>query len=142
MAICISPRPLTAKIFGSLGLRDAQRDVGADFLHQPLPDVARGDELAVLPGERAVVDGEFHLDGRRINRDVRQRRARFGVADRFADEHVLETGEADDVARVRLLDFDALHAFEMEDRGDFALGHSARRRGGRWPASPTLTLPS
>ena len=72
-------------------LRDAQRDVRADFLHQPVPDVARGDELAVLAGERAVVDGEFHLDGRRINRDVRQRRARLGIANRFADEHVLET---------------------------------------------------
>ena len=50
-----------------------KRDVGADFLLQPLPDVPRGDELAVLAGERAVVHGEFHLDRRRINRDVGQR---------------------------------------------------------------------
>ena len=56
------------------GLRDAQGDVGADFLHEPVPDMARGDELAVLAGERAVVDGEFHLNRRRINRDVGQRR--------------------------------------------------------------------
>jgi len=27
--------------------------------------VAGSDELAVNPGERAVVDGEFHLDGGR-----------------------------------------------------------------------------
>ena len=58
-----------------VGLLDAQGDVGADFLHQPFPDVAGGDELAVDAGERAVVDGELHLDGRRINRHERQRRA-------------------------------------------------------------------
>jgi hypothetical protein len=33
-------------------LRHAQRDVRADFLHEPVPDVPRGDELAVLAGER------------------------------------------------------------------------------------------
>ncbi len=125
MAICISPRPLTAKTFGSLVCAMRKRDVRADFLHEPVPDVARGDEFAVLSGERAVVDGEFHLDRRRINRDVRQRRARLGIADRFADEHVLKTGEADDVARVRFLNLDALHAFEMVDRGDLALGDFA-----------------
>jgi hypothetical protein len=87
--------------------------------------VARGDELAVLSGERTVVDGEFHLDGRRINRDIRQHRARLGIANRFADEHVFKTGEADDVAGVRFLDLDALHALEMVDRRDFALGDFA-----------------
>src|ERR1039458_9161685 len=108
MAICISPRPSTSKIFGSAvclmrnatfvrisfcsrsqmcravtslpswpasglsftansdlknfrigGLLDAQRDVRADFLLQPLPNVPRSDELAVLAGERAVVHGKF-----------------------------------------------------------------------------------
>ena len=34
-------------------------------------------------------------------------------------------GEADDVARVRFLNFDALHALEMKNGGDFALGNFA-----------------
>ena len=44
------------------------------FFDEPLPDMAGGDQLAVLPAERAVVDGELHLDGRRIDRHERQRR--------------------------------------------------------------------
>ena len=83
-----------------------------------------GDEFAVLAGQRAVVDGEFHLDGRRINGDVGQggaRRNREG----FADEHFLEAGDAHDVAGVGLLDLDAFHAFKMVDHGDLALGNAA-----------------
>ena len=49
MAICISPRHITLKIFGSAGLRNAQRNVGAGFLLQAVPDVARGHELALVP---------------------------------------------------------------------------------------------
>ena len=86
-------------------LRDAQGDVRADFLDQPFPDMTRGDELAVLAGERAVVDGEFHLNRRRIDRHERQRGARFRIADGFADEHVFEAGQADDVAGVRFREF-------------------------------------
>src|SRR5208283_3736490 len=123
------------------GLRDAEGDVGADFLHETVPDVAGGDELAVLPGERAVVDGEFHLDGRRINRDVRQRRAQLGIANGLADENVLEPGEANDVTSVRLLDFNALHAFEVKNRGDFALGNfSVTMAANRFVAELDLAL--
>ena len=60
-------------MFGSLGLLDAQGDVGADFLDQPFPDMPRGDEFAVLAGQRAVVDGELHLNRRRIDRHEGQR---------------------------------------------------------------------
>ena len=35
--------------FRVAGLRDAQGDVRADFLHEAIPDVPRGDEFAVLP---------------------------------------------------------------------------------------------
>ncbi len=75
MAICISPRPLTSKIFGRIGLLDAQGDIGADLLDQALPDVPGGDQLAVLAGERAVIDGELHLNRGRIDGDERQGRA-------------------------------------------------------------------
>ena len=111
--------------FRVAGLSDAERDVGANFFDEAIPNVARGDELAVLTGERPVVHGEFHLNGGRINRDIGQRGAEFGIANRLADEHVLETREADDVAGVRFRDLDALHAFEMVDHRDLALGNFA-----------------
>src|SRR5665213_818360 len=117
--------PADGENFRVARLRDAKGDVRADFLHEPVPDMARGDELAVLTGERAVVDGEFHLDGRRINWDIRQHRARLGIADGFADENIFKTGKPDDVAGVGLLDFDAFHALEMINRGDLALGNFA-----------------
>ncbi len=81
--------------------------------------------LPSLPASGLSFDGEFHLDGRRIDRDVGQRGARFGITNGFADEHVFEAGEADDVAGVGFLDFDTLHAFEMEDGRDFVLGDFA-----------------
>ncbi len=102
-------------------LRDAECHIGADFFHEPVPNVPRSHKFSILSGKRAIVHGEFHLDRRRINRDIRQHRTRFGITNRFADEHVLKTSEADDVARVRFLDLDALHALEMINRGDFVL---------------------
>src|SRR5208282_6906716 len=113
---------LDLKYFRIGGLLDAQGDVGADFLLQPLPNVPRGHEFAVLAGERAVVYGKFHLNRRRINRNVRQRAALRFVGNRLTDEHVLKTGNADDVARVRLRHFDAFEALEVVNHRDFALG--------------------
>ena len=84
--------------------------------------MAGGDELAVHPGQGAVVDGELHLDGGRVNGHEGQRDAVFGVGDGLADEYVLETGQADDVAGVGLGDFDAFEALEMEDCGDLGRG--------------------
>jgi len=53
---------------------------------------------SVDAGEGAIVDGELHLNRRRVNRHERQRRPVLGVGNGFADEHVLEPGQADDVA--------------------------------------------
>ena len=107
------------------GLCDAQRDVGPDLLHQAVPDVAGRDELAVLSGERAVIDGELHLNGRRVDGDVGQGGARLAVAQRLTDEDVLETGHTHDVTGTGLVDLDALHAFEVVEHGDLALGDLA-----------------
>jgi len=81
-----------------IGLLDAQGDVGAHFLDQALPDVSRGDELPVDAGQRAVVDGELHLDCGGVDRDEGERRALFGVGDGLADEHVFKAGDPDDIA--------------------------------------------
>src|SRR6185369_3193625 len=99
------------------GISDTQRDVGPRFLNQSLANVARGHELAVNTGERAVIDGEFHLDGRRIDRHERQWFALDTVGNRFADEDFLEAGQPDDVARVSFSNLNAFHPFEMINRG-------------------------
>ena len=120
-----------------------KRDVRADFLDQPFPDMARGDELAVLSGERAVVDGELHLNRRRIDRHERQRRRGLRSREIVSPMNTSSKPvDADDVAGVRFLDFDPLHAFEMEDHGDLALGLAAVAVAGRLAGSPTLTLPA
>ncbi len=48
-----------------------------------------GDELAVHARERAVVDGELHLNRGRINGHERERGAVLRVRDGFADEDLL-----------------------------------------------------
>ena len=84
--------------------------------------MAGGDQFAVQSGQRPVVDGELHLNRRRINRHKRQRLAGDVVRDGLADKNILEPGHADDVARVGLGDFNALQPFKMENGGDFAGG--------------------
>ena len=105
-------------MLGALGLLDAQGDVGADFLDQSLPDMPGGDELAVNAGEWAIVNSKLHLDGRRVNRHKRQRRAVFRIRNGLTDKDVLKPGQTDDVPRVGLGDFNALEALEVEDGRD------------------------
>ena len=99
-------------------LLEAQRHVGAGLADEPLLDVARRHQLALAPGQRAVVDEDAHGDRGRIDLHEMQRRAVFLVGDRLADEHVLEAAQADDVARARVLEFDLLHALMAENRRD------------------------
>jgi len=83
-------------------LLDSNGNIGPNFLNQPLPDVAGGDEFAVDASERAVVDRELHLNGGRIDRHEGQRHAVFGIGDGFADEDIFEAGQADDRRRHEL----------------------------------------
>ena len=67
---------------------DLHGDIRAAFSFEPIPNLARSDLLAILSGERAVVDGKRHLDGGRINGFERQRGALGFVHQRFADEYI------------------------------------------------------
>ena len=49
---------------------DPERDVALELLVQPLTQLARRDELAVLAGERRVVDEEVHADGGLLDADA------------------------------------------------------------------------
>src|ERR1017187_8994932 len=86
--------------------------------------MAGGDEFAVSARERAVVDGELHLDRGRIEFGPRHGLAFLAVAQRLADGEFLETRDADDVARLTVDDFAGLEAAKFPDLrhgGAFAL---------------------
>ena len=67
---------------------------------RPLAQLARGDKLAFLADERAVVDAELHLKGRRVDLGEGEGVAVLVGVQRVADVDVLEAGDADDVAGV------------------------------------------
>ena len=52
-----------AEGIGGGGVLHLQGHVLQQFLLQTVADLAAGDELALAAGQRAVVDGEGHLDG-------------------------------------------------------------------------------
>ena len=66
-------------------LLDAKRDIGVQLAEQTLAQVAGGDVLSLLTGERAVVDHEVHRDGRLGNLLERNGLRRFGTRNRVAD---------------------------------------------------------
>src|SRR5262245_19388969 len=82
--------------------------------------MTRGDELAVLSAERAVVDSELHHDRGRISGNVRQCGAILVIDNGFADEDFFEARDAHNVARVRFGNFHTLETLKVKDGGDFA----------------------
>ncbi len=99
---------------GAIGLADAQRDVRFEFPHQPLADLPRREVLAVAPRERRRVDAEEHRDRRLVDGDGADGLRRVRIGERVADVEALDAGDADDVARRRLVDLDPLQAGECE----------------------------
>ena len=87
-----------AEHVGVGGFFDAQRDVALQLAHQALADLAAGDELAFVAGERRGVHLEVHDQRRLVDRDRRQALGLVDVADRIADVHVRDAGDGDDVA--------------------------------------------
>ena len=84
---------------GLVGVLHLDGDVGFEFAHQAVADGARGDVLALLAGERAVVDGKLHLHGGRVDFHERQRFKLRGADQRLADINVFNArGHADDAA--------------------------------------------
>ena len=52
---------------GAISVLDVDGDVGLQLAHEALANLAGGDELAFLTDERAVVDGELHLQRGRVD---------------------------------------------------------------------------
>ena len=98
---------------GRLRLFHAHAHVGLDLFEQAVAQVARGDELALLPGKGAVVDDEVHGDGRLVDLDERQRLDALGVAGGFADIQIGDARHADQIARHGALDLHALEPLKL-----------------------------
>ena len=77
--------------------------------------MAGGDIGALAAGERAVVDGEGHHDGRLGDLDEGQRLDGVRRADGVADHDVLDAGDGDDLAHLGRLDRHALEAVKGEE---------------------------
>ena len=92
---------------------DAERDVDAQLALQPVLDLTQRGRLAVLAGERAVVDEEEHADRRLLDLQRRQRHGdgrQLGRRQRVAEGDVVGAREPDDVACGRLFDLAVLEA--------------------------------
>ena len=101
---CSSPRPGDLEGVGVGGILDPQRDIGAQFAHQPFADVAAGDVFPLPAGKGGGVDHEVHRQGRLVDGDVGERYRIVGGGDGFADADFVEAGDGDDVAGDRLLE--------------------------------------
>ena len=72
--------------------------------------MARRQKLAFASCERRVVHQEVHLNRRRIDIDELERSSLFQISQRFSDEHLLETGQTDNVTGTGMFDLDSLQA--------------------------------
>ena len=110
-------------LFGGL---DTQGDVRLELALEPILQVPRGQVLP-LAGQRRVVDGEEHAQGRLVDLDSRQGDRLLGVGDRVADVDGCQADDRDDVARLGLIDLDAAELVEDQHAVDRAgHGHAVR----------------
>ena len=93
-----------AECVGGVGLVDTQGYILEQLAEQTLTQVTGGNKLAFLAGERRVVDHKGHLNGRLGNLNERQSLNVLRVAQGLADGNAFDTGEANDLACLCLLD--------------------------------------
>ena len=109
------PGDLAGVLLGALGHADG--DIAFGLSHQPRADFPRGQLVAVLPGERRIVDREGERERRRIDGPGRQRAQDLGRGQRVGDRRRLEARHRHDVARGGALDRHAVQAPEGEQAG-------------------------
>ena len=103
-------------VVGVLG--DADGDVALGLLQQAVADHAALHLVALLAGERPVVDAEHHGERRRVDRLGEERRVDRGIAQRVGDGRLRDAGDGDDVAGLGEVDAGALQAAEGQHLGD------------------------
>ena len=102
------------------GILDLQGDILQQLAHQAVTDLAGGDILALLAGERGIVDREGHLDRGVVDLDEGQGLHLAGVADRVADGNIGQTREGDNITGLGALDRLTAVGLEVEQLGDAA----------------------
>ena len=110
---------------GEVGVGDVDGDIGFGLAHEAVADLATGDVLAFAACAGAVVHGELHADGGRVDVDEGDGDVLVGSGEGFADVDVFEAGDADDVTG--LGDFARVHleGGVFEDPGDFGADFGA-----------------
>src|SRR6185437_5732386 len=107
------------------GFLNFEGDVVQRLARQPFANLARGEELAarelLVAGEWRTVDLEGHADGRLIHGQGGQRFHRRRIADGVGNAEILDTGNRDDVARLRIRHFAALQPHEAHHLQDLAV---------------------
>ena len=118
--------PLDLPGVGPGGGQDPQGHVADELAVQAVLDLAGGDLGALgAPGHRGGVDADGHGDGRVVHGDERQGAGVLGVHKGLADGDVLDPGDGDDVAGVRLLCGLAIQPLGDEELGDAGGGQGA-----------------
>ena len=99
----------------------AQRDVGEQFLIQPLAQVARSNVVAFASAKRRSVDGEQHRNRRLVDDDRRERRGILRAGNGFSNRDAFDARDGNNVAERCLRNVGALQAREAEELGDLCL---------------------
>ena len=102
------------------GILDLQGDILQQLAHQAVTDLAGGDILALLAGERGIVDREGHLDRGVVDLNKGQGLHLAGVADRVADGNIGQTRKRNNIAGLCALDRLTAVGLEVEQLGDAA----------------------
>ena len=87
-----------AEGIGSGGILHLQSNVLQQLLLQTVTDLTAGNILTLTAGQRAVIDGEGHFNGRIVDLHEGQRLHIGGAAQGIADGHVGQAGECHDIA--------------------------------------------
>ena len=141
MASCNSPRAEHAKRFRRAGIFHADRDVGQQFLLQPVAQVARGNELAFAAGKGRGVHRENHGERGLVDEQRLERRGILEVGDAFADLNAFHARDGDDVSRGDLFGFVAFESAEGEKLRDLRGLNGARSSLAMPTSSPRCSVP-
>ena len=96
---------------GAVGLFDAQREIAAQLVEQPLAQFAAGAPFAFAPRERRSIDPKGDAHRRLFHVNDRQRHWVLRVRQRLADGDIFQARDSDDITCTRLRHLDALQAF-------------------------------
>ena len=103
---------------GCIGVFYAKSHIGFDFLVETGTDVTGGHEVPFLASKGALVDMEYHGQGRFVDVDGREGFRIGGIGYGFTDVDILEACHGDDVAGFGFLYGSPFHSLPGEEGAD------------------------